>query len=192
MQDVSLLSNHAVTGIVQHCRLAINMHGCLFCCNNDYISCIVHSTSDTCYFVLTYEQFCLSGPFKLNSLVKKVNDICRLDDCINDRKQNVSYSLFCSSAVSNEGRIRKNIERKFKSKQKKKEVYNKYNDYYSKLEPAKKKQRYSLMDRTKKDELLETCAKKYKEMDASKKKNNFIKIKENNTVYCKQPLCMLV
>ena len=49
--------------------------GYLFCCNDVYISCIVqHSTSDTCYFVLTYEnkQFCLLGPFNLNSLVKKV------------------------------------------------------------------------------------------------------------------------
>ena len=55
--------------------------GYLFCCNGVYISCIVqHSTSDTCYFVLTYEneQFCLSGPFNLNSLVKKVNDIYAL------------------------------------------------------------------------------------------------------------------
>ena len=46
------------------------------------------------------EQFCLSGPFNLNSLVKKVNGIYRLDDGINDGKQNISYSLFCSSAVS--------------------------------------------------------------------------------------------
>ena len=38
------------------------------------------------------------------------------------------------------------------------------------MEPAKKKQRYSSMDRAKKDELLETCAKKYKEMDTSKTK----------------------
>ena len=77
--------------------------GYLFCCNDVYISCIVqHSTSDTCYFVLTYknEQFYLSGSFNLNSLVKKVNDTYRLDDCINDGKQNISYSLFCSSAVS--------------------------------------------------------------------------------------------
>ena len=37
-------------------------------------------------------------------------------------------------------------------------------------QPAKKKQRYSLMDRAKKEELLETCAKKYKEIDVSKKK----------------------
>ena len=52
--------------------------GYIFCCNDVYISCIVqHSTSDTCYFVLTYEnkQFRLSGSFNLNSLVKKVNDI---------------------------------------------------------------------------------------------------------------------
>ena len=38
---------------------------------------------------------------------------------------------------------RKNIVRKFKSKQKKRNVFNKYNDHYSQLEPAKKKQRYS-------------------------------------------------
>ena len=38
------------------------------------------------------------------------------------------------------------------------------------LEPAKKKQRYSLMDRAKKEELLETCAKKYREIDESKMK----------------------
>ena len=38
------------------------------------------------------------------------------------------------------------------------------------LERAKKKQRYSLMDREKKEELLETCAKKYKEIVVSQKK----------------------
>ena len=38
------------------------------------------------------------------------------------------------------------------------------------LERAKKTQRYSLMDRAKKEELLETCAKNYKEIDVSKKK----------------------
>ena len=54
------------------------------------------------------QQFCLLGPFNLNSLVKKVNDIYRVDDCINDGKQNISYSLFFLSAVSNEER--KNIE----------------------------------------------------------------------------------
>ena len=42
----------------------------------------------------------VSGPFNLNSLVKKVNDIYRLDDCISDGKQNISSSLFCLSAVS--------------------------------------------------------------------------------------------
>ena len=75
---------------------------------------------------------------------------------------------FCLSALSNEER--KNIVRKFKSNQRKREIYNKYNDHYLQLEPAKKKQRYSLMDRAKKEELLETCAKKYKEIDVSKKK----------------------
>ena len=70
--------------------------------------------------------------------------------------------------MSNEER--KNIVRKFKSNQRKREIYNKYNDHYLQLERAKKKQRYSLMDRAKKEELLETCAKKYKEIDMSKKK----------------------
>ena len=114
------------------------------------------------------EQFGLSRPFNLNSLVKKVNDFYRLNDRISDGKQNISYSLFCSSAVSNEER--KNIVRTFKSMQKKRDIYNKYNDQYSHLEPAKKKQRYSSMDRAKKDELLEICAKKYKEIDISEKK----------------------
>lgn len=35
------------------------------------------------------------------------------------------------------------------------------------------------MDRAKKDELLETCAKKYKEMDASKKKQCLKNRREN-------------
>ena len=70
--------------------------------------------------------------------------------------------------MSNEER--KNMVRKFKSNQRKREIYNKYNDHYLQLEPAKKKQWYSLMDRGNNEELLETCAKKYKEMDASKKK----------------------
>lgn len=124
-------------------RSCVTPTGYLFCCNDIYISCIVHhSTSHTCYFVLTYEneQFCLSGPLNLNSLVKKVNDVYRLDDCISDGKQNISYSLFCSSAVSNEER--KNIVRTFKSMQKNSDIYNKYNDHYSHLEPAKKKQQF--------------------------------------------------
>jgi len=62
------------------------------------------------------EPFCLSGPFNLDSLVKKVNDIYRLNDCINDGKQNICNSLFCSSAVSNEER--KNIVTKVKSRKK--------------------------------------------------------------------------
>ena len=80
-----------------------------------------------------------------------------------------------SAVLNEEG----NIIRKFKSKQKKRDVYNKYNDQYSQLEPAEKKQRYSSMDRAKKDELLETCAKKYKEM-VRQKRNNFLRIKERN------------
>ena len=58
-------------------------------------------------------------------------------------------------------RLSKNIVRKFKSSQRKREIYNKYNGHYLQLERAKKKQRYSLMDGAKKEELLETCAKKY-------------------------------
>ena len=87
---------------------------------------------------------------------------------ISDGKTHLSYSLLCSSALSNEER--KNIVRKFKSNQRKREIYNKYNGHYLQLERAKKKQRYSLMDRAKKEELLETYAKKYKEIDRSKKK----------------------
>ena len=84
--------------------------------------------------------------------------------------------LFCSSAVSNE---EWNIIRKFKPKQKKRDVYNKYNDQYSQLEPAKKKQRYSSMDRAKKDELLETCAKNIKKW-MRQKRSNFLRSKETN------------
>ena len=87
---------------------------------------------------------------------------------LNPSPGSASDSLLCSSTLSNEER--KNIVRKFKSNQRKREIYNKYNDHYLQLERAKKKQRYSLMDRAKKEELLETCAKKYKEIDESKKK----------------------
>ena len=71
--------------------------------------------------------------------------------------------------MSNEER-KNNAVRKFKSNQRKREIYNKYNDHYLQLERGTTKQRYSLMDRAKKEELLETCAKKYKEIDMSKKK----------------------
>ena len=145
--------------------------GNLFCCNDFPISFIVqHNTQNNHYFMLTCEneQFHLLGPFSLNTLVKRVSEIYRQDDCISDGKRHLSYSLLCSSALSNEER--KNIVRKFKSNQRKREIYNKYNDHYLQLEPAKKKQRYSLIDRVKKKELLETCAKKYKEIDVSKKK----------------------
>ena len=60
-------------------------------------------------------------------------------------------------------------------------MYNKYNDHYLQLEQAKKKQRYSLMDRAKKEELLETCAKKYKEIDVSKR-NKCLKIEETSII----------
>ena len=109
---------------------------------------------------------------------------------ISDGKRHLSYSLLCSSALSNEER--KNIVRKFKSNQRKREIYNKYNGHYLQLERAKKKQRYSLMDRAKKGQLLETCAKKYKEIDMSKKKqmleNRRKKYKEMDTSKKKQML----
>ena len=59
----------------ENARSCVTPTGYLFCCNDVYISCIVqHSTSDTCYFVLTNEneQFFLSGPFNPNSPIKKV------------------------------------------------------------------------------------------------------------------------
>ena len=115
------------------------------------------------------EQFHLLGPFSLYALVKRVSEIYRQDDGINDGKKHLSYSLHSSSAFSNEER--KNMVRKFKSNERKREIYSKYNDHYLQLEPAEKKQRYSLMDRAKKEELLETCAKKYKGIDMSKKKH---------------------
>ena len=127
--------------------------GYLFCCNDVLISLIVQrNTQNNRYFMLTCEneQFHLLGPFSLNTLVKRVSEIYRQDDCINDGKRHLSYSLLCSSALSNEER--KNIVRKLKSNQRKREIYNKYNDHYLQLEPAKKKQRYSLMDRAKKEE----------------------------------------
>ena len=145
--------------------------GYLFCCNDVLISFIVQrNTQNNRYFMLTCEneQFHLLGAFSLNALVKRVSEIYRQDVCISDGKKHLSYSSLCSSALSNEER--KNIVRKFKSNQRKTEIYNKYNDHYLQLEPAKKRQWYSLMDRAKKDELLETCAKKYKEIDVSKKK----------------------
>ena len=138
--------------------------GYLFCCNDVHISFIVQcNTQNNRYFMLTCEneQFHLLGSFSLNALVKRVSEIYRQDDCINDEQKHLSYSLLCSSStLSNEER--KDIVRTFKSNQRTREIYNKYNDHYLQLEPAKKKQRHSLMDRAKKDELLETCAKKYK------------------------------
>jgi len=83
------------------------------------------------------EQFHLLEPFSLNALVKRVSEIYRQDNCINDeKKKHFSYSLLCSSALSNEER--KNIVRKFKSNQRKREIYNKYNYHYLQLEPARK------------------------------------------------------
>ena len=63
---------------------------------------------------------------------------------ISDGKTHLSYSLLCSSALSNEER--KNIVRKFKSNQRKREIYNNYNGHYLQLERAKKKPRYVQFD----------------------------------------------
>ena len=96
---------------------------------------------------------------------------------ISDGKTHLSYSLLCSSALSNEER--ENIVRK--SNQRKREIYNKYNDHYLQLEPAKKKQRYSLMDGAKKEELLETCAKKISVKKLiCQKRNKCLKIEEKS------------
>ena len=167
--------------------------GYLFCCNDVLISFIVQqNTLNNRYFMLTCEneQFHLLGPFSLNALVERVGEFYRQDDCINDGKKHFSYSLLCSSALSNEER--KNIVRKFKSNQRKRDVYNKYNDHYLLLQPAKKKQQYSLMDRAKKEELLETFAKKCREIDVSNKKkmleNRRKKYKEMDALKRKQML----
>ena len=72
------------------------------------------------------EQFHLLGASSLNALVKRVSEIYRQDDRISDGKKHLSYSLLGSSALSNEER--KDIVRKFKSNQRKREIYNKYND----------------------------------------------------------------
>ena len=79
--------------------------GYLFCCNDILISFIVQrNTQNNRYFMLTCEneQFHLLGPFSLNALVKRVSEIYRQDDCINDGKKHLSYSLLCSSAFSND------------------------------------------------------------------------------------------
>ena len=90
-----------------------------------------------------------------------------------------TYILFFILLVSSFKWRSKEHVRKFKSKQKKRDVHNKYNDHYSQLEPAKKKQCYSSMDWAKKDTLLETLAKNKKKW-MHQKRNNFLKIKENN------------
>ena len=78
--------------------------------NDVHITFIVqHNTHNNRYFMLNCEneQFHLLGPFSLNALVKRVSEIYWQDDCINDGKKHLSYSLLCSSALSNEER--KNI-----------------------------------------------------------------------------------
>ena len=47
MQYVSLLSNHVLTEIVQHCRLSMNMHVC-------YEKCDVHSVSKMPIIITIY------------------------------------------------------------------------------------------------------------------------------------------
>ena len=100
--------------------------GYLFCCN-DVLSCISfivqRNTQNNRYFMLTCEneQFHLLGPFRLNALVKRVSEIYRQDDCISVMVKHICLILyFCSSALSNEER--KNIVRKFKSNQRKKDL----------------------------------------------------------------------
>ena len=64
--------------------------GYLFCCNDVHISFIVQrNTQNNRYFMLTCEneQFHLLGPFSLNALVKRVSEIYRQDDCINDQRR---------------------------------------------------------------------------------------------------------
>ena len=106
----------------------------------DVLTCISfivqRNTQNSRYFMLSREneQFHLLGPFSLHALVKRVSEINRQDDCISDGKAHLSYSLLCSSALSNEER--KNIVRKFKSNQGKREIYNKDNGHYS--QPASK------------------------------------------------------
>ena len=89
------------------------------------------NTQNNRYFMLTSEneQFHLLGPFSVNALVKRVSEIYRQDDCISVMEKHICLILyFCLSALSNEER--KNIVRKFKSNQRKRGIYNKYNDHY--------------------------------------------------------------
>ena len=124
------------------------------------ISFIVQrNTQNSRCFMLTCEneQFHLLGPFSLHAVVKRVSEINRQDDCISDGKAHLSYSLLCSSALSNEEI--KNSVRKFKSNQRKREIYNKYINHYLQLEPAKKKQRYSLSIEQRKKRFLKLVQK---------------------------------
>ena len=82
---------------------------------------VQRNTQNSRYFMLTCEneQFHLLGPFSLTTLVKRVSEICRQNECISVMENTFYYSLLCSSALSNEER--KNIVRKFKSNQRKRE-----------------------------------------------------------------------
>ena len=95
----------------ENIRSCVIPTGYLFCCNDVLISFMVQrNTQNNWYFMLTCknEKFHHLGPFSLNALVKRVSEIYRQDDCINDEKKHLSYSLLCSaSALSNEER--KNI-----------------------------------------------------------------------------------
>lgn len=65
-------------------------------CNDVLISFIVQrNTQNNCCFMLTCEneQFHLLRPFSLNALVKRVSEIYRQDDCINDGK-NICLILY--------------------------------------------------------------------------------------------------
>ena len=70
--------------------------GYLFCCNDVYVSFTVqrNTRQNNSYFVLTCEneQFHLQAPFSLNALVKRVSEIYKQYDCINDGKK--TFVLF--------------------------------------------------------------------------------------------------
>ena len=73
--------------------------GYLFCCNGvlTCISFIVQrNTQNNRYFMLTCEneQFHLLGPFSLNAVVKRVNEIYRKDDCISVMEKHICLILY--------------------------------------------------------------------------------------------------
>ena len=67
-----------------------------------FVSFIVQrNTQNNRFFMLTCEneQFHLLGPFSLNALVKRVGEIYRQDDCINDGKKK-TFVLFFTLLIS--------------------------------------------------------------------------------------------